>query len=241
MSVDQHSIEKSTMKKVSHSGKDAEQLVKKFGNQVIQLRAVHNIFKELYENEEAHILMERTAHSFFSHLNTVLQHYILIGFAKITDPAATTMGQENFTIDNLIESVDWPPETQEELTSLSQKTKVFKKNIKKPRNKLFAHNDKKVHLSDKVLDGFPKGEDETFLQTLEEICNIMYKACFNTIFGQISVSTEGDVFDLKKTLKRALAFEKIFSESTGKEKAKLFSYVREDITKNNNRLDSNRL
>ncbi len=218
------------MKKVSHSGKDAEQLIEKFGNQVVQLRAVHNIFKELYENEEAHILMERTAHSFFSNLNTVLQHYILLEFAKITDPA-TTMGQENFTIDNLIESIDWPQDIQEELTLLSHKTKVFKKYIKKPRNKLFAHNDKKVHLSDKVLDGFPKGEDETFLQILEEICNIMHKACFNTIFGQISVATEGDVFDLKKTLKRALAFEKIFSESTGKEKAKLFSYVREDLTK----------
>jgi len=104
MGVNQHSVENRTMKKVSHKGKDAAQLVKKFGNQVVRFRAVHHIYKELFENEEAQILMEKTAHSFFSDLNTILQHYILLEFAKITDPA-TTMGQENFTIDNLIESI----------------------------------------------------------------------------------------------------------------------------------------
>jgi len=230
MSVNQHSVENSTMKKVSHKGKEATELVKKFGNQIVRFHAIHHMYKELFEDEEAHILMERTANSFFRDLNTILQHYILLEFAKITDPA-TTKGQENFTIDNLIQSIDWPQDIQDKLTTLNDKTKNFRKHIIEARNKLLAHMDKEVHLTDQVLGGFPKGEEEVFLQTLVEICDITHKACFNSIFGQISVAMEGDVLDLKKTLRRALAFEKRFSESTGEEKAKLFSYVREDITR----------
>lgn len=218
------------MKKVSHADKEALELVKKFGNQVVRFHVIHHMYKELFEDEDAHILMERTANSFFGHLNIILQHYILLEFAKITDPA-TTKGQENFTIDNLIQSIDWPKDIQDKLTSLNDKTKKFRKYIIDARNKLLAHMDKEVHLTDQAIGGFPKGEEEAFLKTLVEISDITHKACFNSIFGQISVAMEGDVLDFKKTLKRALAFEKLFSESTGEEKAKLFSYVREDITK----------
>jgi len=230
MSVNQHSVENSTMKQVRHTGKEATEFVKKFGNQTVRFHAIHHMYKELLEDKEAQILMERTANAFFRDLNTILQHYIVLEFAKITDPA-TTNGRENFTIDNLIQSIDWPQDIQDKLTSLNNKTKDFRKHIKAARNRLLAHMDKEVYLTNQVLGGFPKGEEEAFLQTLVEICDITHKACFNSIFGQISVVMEGDVFDLKKTLKRALAFEKIFSESTGKEKAKLFSYVREDITR----------
>jgi len=105
------------MKKVSHTSKEAAELVRKFGNHVVRFHVIHHMYKELFENEEAQILMERTANSFFSDLNTILQHYLLLQFAKITDPA-TTMGQENFTIDNLIQSIDWPQDVHDNLTSL---------------------------------------------------------------------------------------------------------------------------
>ena len=218
------------MKKVSHTGKVAAQIVKKFCNQVVWFRAVHNIYKELYENEEADILMERTAQSFFIDINMILLNYILLEFVKITDPAITKW-QEHFTIDNLIESIDWPQDVQQKLKSLNDKTKTFRSYTIKARNKLLAHNDKDVFLTNKILGEFPKGEDETFLKTLEDICDITHTACFNSIFGHISVAMHGDVLDLKKTLKKALVFDKLFSESTGNEKAKLFSYLREKIPK----------
>lgn len=87
------------------------------------------------------------------------------------------------------------------------------------------HNDKETFLNDEVLGGFPAGEDERFLSLLEEICNITHEACFNSIFGSVCVSTLGDVEDLKKALKKALVFDRLFSESTGKEKAKLLKYL----------------
>jgi hypothetical protein len=216
------------MQKVSCTGKEAADLVKKFGNKVIRFHIIHHMYKELFEDEDAQILMENTANSFFGDLNTILQHYILLEFAKITDPA-TTRGHENFTIENLIESIDWPQDVRDTLISLNDKTKKFRGYIIEARNKLLAHMDKEVHLTNKVLGGFPKGEEETFLQTLVEICETTHKACFNSNFGKIVVTEEGDVHDLKKTLKSALAFEKKFYDSTGKEKSDLFSLVRGDV------------
>ena len=213
------------MKKVSYTGKVAAQIIKKFCNQVVWLRAVHNIYQELYENKEADILMKKTAQSFFNDLRIILHNYILLEFVKITDPA-TTCGHENFTIDNLIESIDWPEDVQRKLKSLNDKTKTFKLDtIKKARNKLLAHNDKNVFLTNKILGKFPKGEDETFLKTLINICDITHTACFNSIFGDISVAMHGDVLDLKKALKKAMVYDRLFSESVGTEKAKLFSYL----------------
>ena len=76
-----------------------------------------------------------------------------------------------------------------------------------------------------ALGSFPDGEDERFLSLLEEICNITHEACFNSIFGSIGVSTLGDVEDFKKALKKALVFDRLFSESTGNETVKLFKYL----------------
>lgn len=104
--------------------------------------------------------------------------------------------------------------------------KTFRGYIKNARNKLLAHYDKETFLNAKVLGDFPFGDEERFLSVLEEICNITHEACFNSIFGTISVSTQGDVEDLKKALKKALVFDRLFSESKGEEKAKLFEYLR---------------
>ncbi|MBI5056906.1 MAG: hypothetical protein HZB61_09865 [Nitrospirae bacterium] len=185
---------------------------------------MHNIYKELFDDKEAHILMERTASSFFIDLNKILLDYTLLEFAKITDPAITK-GQENFTIENLIESIDWPQGVQQTLSSLNDKARAFRSHIIKARHKLLAHYDKDIFLNDTILGEFPAGEDEIFLKILEEICDIVHTACFGSIFGSISVAMHGDVQDLKKTLERALAFDRLFSESTGNEKGKLLSYL----------------
>jgi hypothetical protein len=220
------------MKIVGHDDEIAKQMVRKFCDQVFWLRVVHNIYKELFEDEEARILTERTAPSFFGHLNTVLHYYLLLEFVKITDPA-TSMGQEqeNFTIDNLIESIVWPKDVSQKLKSLNEKTKTFRKYTKMARDKLLAHMDKKIFLSGKILGEFPEGEDERFLKTLEEICDITHEVCFNRIFGYMSVVEPGDVVSLKRALKNSLAFIRLLSESKGDEKAKLYSYLQEKIPK----------
>lgn len=214
------------MKRVSYNDKIAQEIIKKFCEQVLWLWSVHWTYKELFENEEAKRLMEKTARSFFEDINVIFINYLLLEFAKITDPAKTC-GEENFTIDNIIESICWPPEVEQKLKDVNGEIKKFRVYIKKARNKLLAHRDKKTILSDEILGEFPEGEGEHFLSNLEEICNITHEVCFNSFCGEIVVSGKGDVLDLKKALKKALVYERLHSESNSEEAVKLSKYLQE--------------
>jgi len=218
------------MKAVPHSDEIAKQMVKRFCDQFIWLRVVHNIYKELFENDETQILMKNTAPSFFSYFNTILINCLFLEFVKITDPVMTG-AHENFTVDNLIKSINWPQNVYQELKALSEKTKIFKQYAKDARNKLLAHIDKEIFLSNKTLGKFPVGEDERFLEILERICNITHEVCFGSILGTISLTAPGDVVNLKRALTKALAFDRLLSESTGSELSKLFDYLKEAVPK----------
>jgi len=78
-------------------------------------------------------------------------------------------------------------------------------------------------LSAKPLGEFPEGEDRTFFEALEKICNITHEACFGTIYGDMSPITVGggDVISLRKTLEHAVAFRQVLLESSGQEKKHL--------------------
>ena len=214
-------------KKISPKDDAARKMVKQFCQYVVYLKAIHRMGKELFENEEGRKLMELTATSFFKDLNKILIDYFILEAAKITDPAWTYNKYENFTIANLRETIDWPEKVAIDFDRLIQVVEDFRKNIIDARKKLLAHYDKNTFMSDKILGAFPEGDDEKFIKALEEMCNVLHQASFDCIFGEISVGMAGDVLDLKKTLKKAVAFEKLFKESKGEDKARLFKYLNE--------------
>jgi hypothetical protein len=193
------------LKKISYTDEAAKKFVKKFCEQVFWLRNVRHVYEELFENDQSLILMEKTAPSFFADLNTILRSYLLLEFAKITDPAET-YDKENFTVDNLIMSIDWPQDILDKLTALSAKTKSFRKHILLARHKLLAHTDKEAFLTERTLGEFPVGEDEVFLKTLQEACDITHQACFGLIFGQMIMAKPGDVINFKRVLEDAVTF-----------------------------------
>jgi hypothetical protein len=168
--------------------------------------------------------MEKTALTFFADMNRILQCYLLLEFAKITDPPRTGK-KENFTVDNLIKSINWPQETRDRLTPLGDKTRGFRRHILGARNKLLAHTDKEIFLNDKTLGEFPEGKDEAFLQTLQEVCDVSHEACFGRIFGQMVLVKPGDVINFRRMLEHAVAFNELLSESSGEEKARLYSFL----------------
>ena len=168
--------------------------------------------------------MEKTAPSFFADLNRILHSYLLLEFAKIIDPARTGE-KENFTVDNLIVTINWPQDIRDRLTSLRDKTKGFRSHILGARHKLLAHTDKEAFLADKTLGEFPEGEDKVFLETLQEVCDITHEACFGTIFGQMVLTKAGDVINFRRTLENAVAFNDLLLESSGQEKTRLYSYL----------------
>jgi len=215
--------------KINPKDVTARKMVKEFCHYVVFLKAIHRIGKELFENDQGRKLMEQTAVSFFKDINNVLVNYFILETAKITDPAVTYNKYENFTIANMIETINWPESVTRDLERLNHVVKDFRNYVEMARNKLLAHYDKNTFMSGKVLGTFPKGDDEKFMDALEKMCNVLHKASFGTIFGDISVGMPGDVLDLKKTLKRAVAFEKLLKESKGEDKSRLFKYLNECI------------
>ena len=212
------------MKTIFYTDETAKKIVEKFCGQVFWLRQVHHIYQELFENEESIALMERTARSFFHDLNKILLCYVLLEFSKITDPAESR-GKENFSVENLVERIDWPEDIREKLSLLNEKTESFGGYIREARNKLFAHTDMETVLTGRKIGEFPEGEDEVFLNTLHEICNITHEACFGSIVGDMFLAHEGDVIDLKRALENAVVFEELLSESPEQEQMKLYLYV----------------
>lgn len=108
-------------KKLQHTDPTVSKMVRRFCNYLVWLRAIHNIYKELYENDEAKHIMEKTAQSFFIDLNVILNNYLLLEFAKITDPETSIVKgkiEENFTVNNLIMRVDWPENIMSKLEPL---------------------------------------------------------------------------------------------------------------------------
>ena len=170
--------------------------------------------------------MKKTAWSFFVDLNRILQEYLLLECAKITDPAETG-GCENFTVDSLVRNICWPNDKNilKELESLQAITEEFRSYIGPARNKLLAHLDRTAVLSGEPLGGFPEGKDKDFFDALQRICDITHKACFDKIYGYMSPIPlgGGDVISLRKTLACAVAFEKALSESSGQNNTWLYS------------------
>lgn len=210
------------LKIISHTDGDAKKTVEKFCGQVVWLLKVRDIFAELFEDEQSEVLMEKTARSFFVDLGSIMHCYLLLECAKITDPAKTA-DKENFTIDNLIESIEWPPDIREELKALRDKIKPFRNHILPARSKLCAHTDKETVLADRMLGEFPEGEDKEFLETLQRFCDVIHKACFGEDFGQIITGELGGIEDFKGALEKAVAFDELLSESSGQEKTRLYS------------------
>jgi hypothetical protein len=225
---------------IPYTDKTAKEFVERFCDHVHWLVRVRYIYTVLFEEEQPSnlLLMQKTASSFFADLNRILLEYLLLECAKITDPAETR-GDENFTVDFLVNNIQWPTDVVilnglvslptkdkdilKELKSLQTITENFRKYIKPARNKLIAHLDMKTVLSGAALGGFPVGEDQKFLDALQKICNITHEACFGTIYGDMIPISSGDVICLTKTLRYAVAFDEALSESSGQNETWLYS------------------
>lgn len=214
------------MEKAKVMDEDTQATVKKFCERVIWLRVIHRIYEELFADVDSQKMMEKTAPSFFHDLNNVVVDYLLLQFAKITDPAATGC-KENLTVDYLVNTIQWTEEWKKQLIPLRDRAMKLRPYLKDGRNRILAHSDLKTTMTGEKLGGFPEGEDKEFLDALENLCNLAYKGCFSSVFGKISVGTAGDVLDFKKVLRKALAFDKALTEHGSDEKAKLLEYLSE--------------
>ncbi len=143
------------MKRKNVNDEDTKGTVQRFCDQVVWLLAVHRIYEELFTDDDSIALMERTASAFFSDLNSLLVNYLLLGFAKITDPA-TTRGSENLTVDYIVDAIEWPEDRRKRLAALRSETMKFRSYIKEARNKILAHHDRLTAVSGRIGDNSQK-------------------------------------------------------------------------------------
>jgi len=200
------------------------ELVKSFCDHIFWLKQVHYSFCQLFEDDSAQFLIGRTAPAFFYDLSNILADYFLPEVAKLTDPSTSQVRgerRENFTVANLVETVEWPSDCLIEIIKLNEAVISFRRYIKSARNGLLAHYDKLAVMAGHSLGGFPEGEDKRLLAVLEQLCNLLHEAAFGEILGDLVPNHPGDVLDLKKSLKRAIAFDKLFSDSKGEELMRL--------------------
>ena len=222
-------VEMAVLKKIDCKGDIAKKDVEMFRDHIFWLKIVHYTFKELFEKTDTDFLMRGPAAWFFHDLNTILLQCFLLECAKVTDPP-TSGKYQNFTVDNLIETVDWPREIRCKLKALSKKINDFsEKYIKDIRNKRIAHRDKEALRAQSIMGQFPKGEDEEFLSALTAIVKLMYQETFEKPLGSFTPSSPGDVLDLKRALAKAVALDKLYSESDGPEKKRIYAYYQEAL------------
>ena len=201
--------------------------VKAFLEHWVYIRVLRDTFEELYERPSSIYILSNTANDFFGYLNDVLINYLNLAYARVLDPFDER--HSNLTIEYLHQLRKWQEPESVELEDLKKRIFDFKKYVKQPRDKLFAHNDLKTYLAQgKVLGGFPKGEDLLFIKNVERILNIIHEKAFGTIVGDIVTSNPGDAIDLVRHLRMGLAFHRLFTESTPKvDVARLIEYLDE--------------
>ncbi len=210
------------MTKSHPQAEDTRKLVKCFCERVFWLKLVHDIGRELFEDADTQPLMEGTAHQFFLDLNKILIDYFLLEVAKLTDRATSGPAKrENLTVANLMETVEWPSDCLNEIEQINAKVQSFRKRIEPARNRILAHCDKTTVISGESLGAFPEGEDEEVLAALEQICNLLHRAAFSGVFGEMEPGHSGDVRDFKKVLQKAIAFDRLLSDSRGDDRARL--------------------
>jgi len=103
--------------RISPTDKAARGMIERFVHYIVDLKALHRILKELFVEDADRQLMEQTASSFFADMNNILTRHFLLESAKIMDPARSC-GKENFTVENLLVTIDWPEDTLDELNTI---------------------------------------------------------------------------------------------------------------------------
>jgi hypothetical protein len=133
--------------------------------------------------------MSRVANIFFGDLSSMLRENIILQVCKITDPAKDAYGNDNLTIDFLLQhfvgsnsepsersslALEVEPATMQRLTELNNKLQDFRRKILPARNKLISHLDRETIRTGAPLGGVPDSEWNEFWSNLQDLVCIIY-------------------------------------------------------------------
>jgi hypothetical protein len=186
--------------------------VKDFSEHCVFIRSVYVFAERLFRHSDSveHALMGAIAPRFFEDLSNVFGDYVVIAACRITDPAKDRKGNENFTIEMLVNHFAPHTHAFKQLDALHQRMKPFRTKIVPARNKLAAHTDRTA------VSGPPLGtasweEWAQFWSALRDFVRILNEKTTGRPFEIDAAGVFGDAEMLLKALGESRHFETLLN------------------------------
>lgn len=178
-----------------------------FREQSIWLRTCFNTFYALYQQDHRpKDLLHRTAPIFFSDLNCVLHEYCRLQACRLTDPAESR-GDESLTVCNLNKHLQSEGLFNKAIEEAAAGLMHYRNLIKRSRNKVIAHLDKKAVLANQPIGAHSEQDVINFLAALQSYNDHVGYAVDEGPLDFRGTSGAGDAFDLLRFLRAGLESE----------------------------------
>jgi hypothetical protein len=186
---------------------NSKEKVAHFWSLCANIHIVYDLYRRLYfATPRRFELYDAVARLSFRQLHHILKEYIVLQFAKITDPAKT--GKTfNYTTNYVIEEIDWPDDVHKQLTEINARLMTFREYVKDVRNQRIAHYDLNAEIEQKVLGIFPENSEIAFLWDLDSFVNIAYCHSHSGNYIPITHATSPDIDNLVEALAKARVFD----------------------------------
>jgi len=160
----------------------SKEVVRRFEQQCIWVHQSWQTRKCLFDDKSNLPTFQQPHYEhFFYRFSIILQEYWMQQVAKLHD-RARSFGQDNLTVDYMIECGCWENETKTRLSDLREKIRPFAEKMRTPRNKLLAHNDLATILSAAKLGAFDEGEDIEYFEHLKALAEIVVNTVLDEHF-----------------------------------------------------------
>ena len=106
-------------------------------------------------------------------LNVMSHEYIILQIAKLHDPARQGRN-ENLSVGFFLSQDLWTEDEHAALRDIAIELEGFYAQVENARNKILAHNDRRVFKRDSPLGGFREGDDERYFRTLGQLCSMIW-------------------------------------------------------------------
>jgi len=196
---------------------NSREIVQSFVTECEKVKMAHDLFSALFDpcDDRKRELLQSVAPKTFGDLNEILVGYMLLQFAKLTDPAKS-MGHDNLTSNFIVEKLTWPPAVRDRLSAINTRLMAFRAQIIDYRTKRGAHLDLDAHTwNPRTLGAFPQGADDEFLRDLEEFLKIAMAHLDPDQHVTLRIAMSEDVDSLVLALAKSVALDQCPTCSPG--------------------------
>jgi hypothetical protein len=211
-----------------------KKLVNLLSYEVLHLKKINNILHELLDDSSNISLYKETAETFFFDISRILREYWYLLCRRITEKYRYKT-EYNLSLVYFCENFPISVEKNQKLKALADEAISFcKRYITIPTNSVITHLDTKTLLSNKIIGGFPLGEDLKFISVVEEFISILYEEVFEKRIAKNVDEEHDEVKNLLFTLRSAICLRKMLEEGNDiQKKVQIINYIQ-----GNNNLDS---